>query len=173
VLGLQSPARNEVPGRDAHKSLRARRSHVLPALIRKTHEALEQDQKIVVVWGSGTPLREFLFSDDMAAAAIFLMNLPEPQFASLLNGHESPPLINVRSDEELSIRDLALTVFEVLGYQGGLVFDTAKPDGTPRKLLDSSRPFNLGWKSQVSLAQGIRLAWDDYRTRAQQLRGTF
>ncbi len=148
-------------------------SHVLPALIRKTHEALEQDQKSVVVWGSGTPLREFLFSDDMAAAAIFLMNLPEPQFASLLNGHELPPLINVGSGEELSIRDLALTVFEVLGYNGDLVFDTAKPDGTPRKLLDSSRLFNLGWKPQISLSHGIRLASDDYRTRAQQPQGTF
>jgi GDP-L-fucose synthase len=154
-----------------HYDLKA--SHVLPALIRKTHEAIEQNQKSVAVWGTGTPLREFLFSDDLAAAAIFLMNLPEPQFESLLDGRDIPPLINVGSGEELSIRDLALTVFEVLGYQGDLVFDTAKPDGTPRKLLDSSRLFNLGWKPQVSLSQGIRLAWDDYRARAQQPQGTF
>jgi GDP-L-fucose synthase len=156
-------------GTGDHYDLRA--SHVLPALIRKTHEALEHEQQSVVVWGSGTPLREFLFSDDMATAAIFLMNLPEPQFESLLNGCELPPLINVGSGEELSIRDLALTVFKVLGYTGDLVFDTAKPDGTPRKLLDSSRLFNLGWKPRISLSQGIRLAWDDYRTRAQQLQG--
>jgi GDP-L-fucose synthase len=156
-------------GTGDHYDLRA--SHVLPALIRKTHEALEHEQQSVVVWGSGTPLREFLFSDDMATAAIFLMNLPEPQFESLLNGCELPPLINVGSGEELSISDLALTVFKVLGYTGDLVFDTAKPDGTPRKLLDSSRLFNLGWKPRISLSQGIRLAWDDYRTRAQQLQG--
>jgi GDP-L-fucose synthase len=156
-------------GTGDHYDLRA--SHVLPALIRKTHEALEHEQRSVVVWGSGTPLREFLFSDDMAAAAIFLMNLPEPQFESLVNGCELPPLINVGSGEELSIRDLALMVFKVLGFTGDLVFDTAKPDGTPRKLLDSSRLFNLGWKPRISLSQGIRLAWDDYRTRAQQLQG--
>ena len=156
-------------GTGDHYDLRA--SHVLPALIRKTHEALEHEQRSVVVWGSGTPLREFLFSDDMAAAAIFLMNLPEPQFESLVNGCELPPLINVGSGEELSIRDLALMVFKVLGFTGDLVFDTAKPDGTPRKLLDSSRLFNLGWKPRISLSQGIRLAWDHYRTRAQQLQG--
>jgi GDP-L-fucose synthase len=156
-------------GTGDHYDLRA--SHVLPALIRKTHEALEHEQRSVVVWGSGTPLREFLFSDDMAAAAIFLMNLPEPQFESLVNGCELPPLINVGSGEELSIRDLALMVFKVLGFTGDLVFDTAKPDGTPRKLLDSSRLFNLGWKPRISLSKGIRLAWDDYRTRAQQLQG--
>jgi|ERR1700678_262316 GDP-L-fucose synthase len=156
-------------GTGDHYDLRV--SHVLPALIRKTHEALEHEQRSVVVWGSGTPLREFLFSDDMAAAAIFLMNLPEPQFESLVNGCELPPLINVGSGEELSIRDLALMVFKVLGFTGDLVFDTAKPDGTPRKLLDSSRLFNLGWKPRISLSQGIRLAWDDYRTRAQQLQG--
>jgi GDP-L-fucose synthase len=143
-------------------------SHVLPALIRKTHEAIERREKKVVVWGTGTPLREFLFSDDMADACVYLMNLSETQFESLISIPETPPLINVGSGHDLTIRELASTVCAVMGFDGDIVFDSTKPDGTPRKLLDTTKLFNLGWKPRISLRQGIRLAWDDYRLQLQQ-----
>ncbi len=144
-------------------------SHVLPALIRKTHEAIERKQKNVVVWGTGTPLREFLFSDDMADACVCLMNLSEEKFESLVSVPETPPLINVGSGHDLTIRELASTVCAVMGYRGTLIFDSSKPDGTPRKLLDTTKLCNLGWKPSIPLRQGIRLAWDDYRVQLQQL----
>jgi GDP-L-fucose synthase len=142
-------------------------SHVLPALIRKTHEAIERGERQVVVWGTGTPLREFLFSDDMADACVHLMNLPAAQFESMIAIPDGPPLINIGSGHDVSIRELATTVCSVLGFDGNIVFDPAKPDGTPRKLLDSTRLFGLGWKPRISLRQGIQLAWDDYRTTLQ------
>jgi GDP-L-fucose synthase len=147
-------------------------SHVLPALIRKTHEAIEGRQKNVVVWGTGTPRREFLFSDDMADACVHLMNLSEAQFESLISIPEMPPLINVGSGHDITIRELASTVCSVMGFDGELVFDSTKPDGTPRKLLDTTKLFNLGWKPRISLRQGIQLTWDDYRARLQQLQET-
>jgi len=147
-------------------------SHVLPALIRKTHEAIEHGDQNVVVWGTGTPLREFLFSDDMADACIFLMNLPEKQFEDLISIPDAPPLINIGSGHELTIRELASTVCEVMGYQGDLIFDSSKPDGTPRKLLDSTKLFTMGWKPRVPLGEGIRQASDDYHTQLRQLRET-
>jgi GDP-L-fucose synthase len=150
-----------------HYDLQA--SHVLPALIRKTHEAIEHRQENLVVWGTGTPLREFLFSDDMADACVYLMNLSETQFESLISIPETPPLINVGSGHDLTIRELAKTVCAVMGFRGSLVFDSTKPDGTPRKLLDSSRLFNMGWKPRIPLAKGIRLASDDYRMQLRQL----
>jgi GDP-L-fucose synthase len=145
-------------------------SHVLPALIRKTHEAIERKQKDVVIWGTGTPLREFLFSDDMADACVHLMNLSEMQFESLISVAEAPPLINVGSGYDLSIRELASTVCSVMGYDGNLIFDSTKPDGTPRKLLDSTKLSTQGWKPSVSLRQGIQLAWDDYRAGLEPVR---
>jgi GDP-L-fucose synthase len=96
------------------------------------------------------------------------MNLSETQFESLISVSETPPLINVGSGRDLTIRELASTVCAVLGYDGNLIFDSSKPDGTPRKLLDSSKLFSLGWKPSIPLPQGIRLAWDDYRVRLQQ-----
>jgi GDP-L-fucose synthase len=147
-------------------------SHVLPALIRKTHEAIERGESEVVVWGTGTPQREFLFSDDMADACVHLMNLSEAEFESMISTPEMGPLINVGSGRDLTIRELATIVTSVLGFKGHVVFDSTKPDGTPRKLLDSSRLFGLGWKPRVSLKQGIRLAWDDYRAQRQQARET-
>jgi len=143
-------------------------SHVLPALIRKIHEAIERRQKKVVVWGTGTPRREFLFSDDMADACVYLMNFSEAQFESLISVPETPPLINVGSGHDLTIRELASTVCAVMGYDGNLTFDSTKPDGTPRKLLDTTKLFNLGWKPSIPLPQGIQLAWDDYRVQLQQ-----
>jgi len=144
-------------------------SHVLPALIRKTHEAMERGDQEVVVWGTGTPLREFLFSDDMADACVYLMNLSESQFEGLISLPEIPPLVNVGSGHDVTVRELATTVFSVLGFEGSVVFDATKPDGTPRKLLDTTRLSRLGWKPSISLRQGIRLAWDDYRVQLRQL----
>jgi GDP-L-fucose synthase len=144
-------------------------SHVLPALIRKTHEAMERGEKEVVVWGTGTPLREFLFSDDMADACVYLMNLPESQFDGLISIPETPPVINIGSGHDVTIRELATTVFSVLGFEGSVVFDSTKPDGTPRKLLDTTRLQMLGWSPRISLRQGTQLAWDDYRVQLQQL----
>jgi GDP-L-fucose synthase len=147
-------------------------SHVLPALIRKTHEAIEQRQKNLVVWGTGTPRREFLFSDDMADACVYLMNLSEAQFEGLISIPETPPLINVGSGHDLTIRELASTVCAVMGFNGDIVFDSTKPDGTPRKLLDTTKLFSLGWKPSTPLRQGIQVAWGDYRAQLQQLQKT-
>jgi GDP-L-fucose synthase len=133
-------------------------SHVLPALIRKVATAKATGQKDVTVWGTGTPKRELLYSDDMADACVFLMNLDEEKFTSLLNP-ERAPLINIGTGEDLSIREIAELVCQVLGFDGQLVFDRTKPDGTPRKLTDSSRIQALGWRPKVSLAEGIKLAY--------------
>ena len=136
-------------------------SHVLPALIRKMHEAKERGEREVVVWGTGTPRREFLYSDDMADACLMLMNLPDDRFDAVLAEYQ-PPLINVGCGKDVTIRELAETAANVVGFQGKLVFDTTKPDGTMRKLLDVGRMFGLGWKPAVSLNDGIRSAYQDY-----------
>jgi len=126
------------------------KSHVIPALIRKFHEAKTNNQPTVTIWGTGTPKREFLYSDDMADACVFLMNLPNDQFCTLLGSDEAatgvfmPPLVNLGVGEDLTIHELAETVKDVVGYQGNIVFDTSKPDGTPRKLLDVTRLNELG-----------------------------
>lgn len=133
-------------------------SHVLPALIRKVVEAKVRGEKQISVWGSGTPRRELLYSDDMADACVFLMNMDDDRFSILLN-EETPPLINVGMGDDITIRELAELVCKVLDFDGGLVFDASKPDGTPRKLMDSSRMNALGWKPKVSLEEGIRLAY--------------
>ncbi len=139
-------------------------SHVLPALIRKTAEAKASGAKEIVVWGSGTPRRELLYSDDLAQACCFLMNLDDAQFGSLLN-EKSPPLINIGTGEDVTIRELAETVARVLEFDGELVFDATKPDGTPRKLMDISRLHFLGWHHTTELEHGIRRAWDSVRDR--------
>ena len=130
-------------------------SHVLPALLRKVAIARATQQKQIVVWGSGTPRREFLYSDDLAQACILLLNLPQTQFQTLLLV-DQPPLINIGVGEDVTIRELAETICRVLEYDGELVFDAAKPDGTPRKLLDVTRMHALGWRARTSLQQGIR-----------------
>ena len=129
-------------------------SHVLPALIRKAVDAKRQGAAEMVVWGSGTPRRELLYSDDMAHACVFLMNLPPEQFAKLLNDSE-PPLVNVGTGEDLTIRELAEMVAEIVGFGGKLNFDLSKPDGTPRKLMDVTRLQALGWRYQTPLRDGI------------------
>ena len=140
-------------------------SHVIPALIRKCHEARVAGAKDVTIWGTGTPLREFLYSADAADALTHLMCLPEAEFARICGDLEHPPLVNVGSGIDLSIRELADKVREVVGFTGRLVFDAAKPDGTPRKLLDVTRLASLGWTARVSLDAGLRLAYADFLAR--------
>jgi GDP-L-fucose synthase len=139
-------------------------SHVLPALIRKTAEAKASGAKEVVVWGTGTPRRELLYSDDLAQACCFLMNLDEAAFGSLMR-EDSPPLINIGTGEDVTIRELAETVARVLDFHGTLTFDTTKPDGTPRKLMDVSLLHSLGWHHSIGLEHGLRLTWEAVRQR--------
>jgi len=136
-------------------------SHVIPALIRKIYEAKLNRQREVTIWGTGEVLREFLYSTDLADACLFLMSLEDSAFDALISS-DRPPLINIGSGEELTIRDLATQVCEVVGYSGELMFDRSKPDGTPRKLLDSSRLRKLGWEPKVPLAQGLALAYQSF-----------
>jgi len=139
-------------------------SHVLPALMRKVAEAMATGKQTVEVWGTGTPRRELLYNDDMAAACVHLMEMPEAQLSEFLQG-DHPPLINVGTGEDVTIRELAETVCRELGFEGKLVFDTSKPDGTPRKLLDVSRIHALGWKAQTTLPEGIRRTWAAVREK--------
>lgn len=141
-------------------------SHVLPALIRKVHEAKQRGERSVTVWGTGKPLREFLFSDDMADACVFLLNLGEEEFRKLTGDPEVAPLVNVGSGSDLTIGELAKKVCEALEFNGEIIFDTGKPDGTPRKLMDSSKLFSFGWRPKVSLEEGIRIAYDEFRGKA-------
>lgn len=136
-------------------------SHVIPALIRKFHEAKQANAREVIVWGSGAPKREFLYSEDMADACVFLMNLPNEKYDSLLGSDElqtgefKPPLVNIGVGEDVTIRELAEIVKRVVGYAGAIMFDSTKPDGTLRKLLDVSRMKSLGWKFKTPLCQGM------------------
>jgi len=139
-------------------------SHVLPALIRKVAEAKASGRKQIVVWGTGTPRRELLFSEDLAEACVFLMNLNEADYSSLL---EDVPLINIGTGTDVTIRELAEQVCAVLGFDGELVFDTSRPDGTPQKLLDVSRILKLGWKPRTSLAEGIALTYESARPQLE------
>jgi GDP-L-fucose synthase len=136
-------------------------SHVLPALVRKIHEAKEQGRREVVLWGSGTPRREFLHADDLARALIFLASLDEARYASLTDP-AGCPLINVGTGVDQTIRELAQTVAEVIGYDGGFSYDRSKPDGTPRKVMDVSRIRALGWRPSVDLRAGIASAYADF-----------
>jgi GDP-L-fucose synthase len=139
-------------------------SHVLPALIRKTAEAIKSKASQITVWGTGTPRRELLYSDDLAEACIFLMNLDDARYNSLLT-QDAPPLVNIGTGEDVTIRELAETVAKVLGFNGQLVFDTTKPDGTPRKLMNVMRLHDLGWHHTTSLEHGIRRTWEAVRSQ--------
>jgi GDP-L-fucose synthase len=136
------------------------KSHVLAALIRKVHEAKLQNRRQVTIWGTGTPRREFLHADDLGDALRFL-----------LENYDSPEIINVGCGEDLTIRELVETVAEVIGFKIDLVFDTDKPDGTPRKLLDTTRLQALGWKPRISLNDGIRQTYHWFLESGAQLRG--
>jgi GDP-L-fucose synthase len=126
-------------------------SHVLPALIRRFHEAKTENKREVTIWGSGKPLREFMFSDDLAEACVFLME-----------EYEDPQLINVGTGEEVSILELANLIREVVGYEGDITFDSTKPDGTPRKLMDSSRLHGLGFRHRTPLKKGLEVTYQDF-----------
>lgn len=136
-------------------------SHVLPAIIRKMHEAKESGSQEVIVWGTGTPRREFLYSDDMADGCMHLMQLSDDRFAELLSD-QAPPLVNIGCGEDFTIRELAEIIAPVVGFTGRLRFDTSKPDGTPRKLLDISHIGQLGWIARTSLSEGIARAYANY-----------
>ncbi|MGL6077350.1 GDP-L-fucose synthase family protein [Methyloversatilis discipulorum] len=147
-------------------------SHVIPALLRKFHEAKQRGDRTVTIWGTGTPRREFLYSDDMADACVFLMKLPEDRYTSLLGSDESvsgrfePPLVNVGVGEDVTIKELAELVGKVVGFDGELVFDTTKPDGTPRKLMDVSRLNGMGWTAPTGLERGLAAALNDFLSRS-------
>jgi len=143
--------------------------HVLPALIRKMHEAKMRGDKQVTIWGTGNARREFLYVDDMANACILLMKLPDVQFNSLISSDAGdsntaalPPLINIGCGADLTVRALAETIARIVGFKGALVFDTTKPDGTPRKLLDVSRIQELNWRPEVEFAHGVSLVYEDF-----------
>lgn len=141
-------------------------SHVIPALIRRFHEAKLENSPSVTVWGTGTPRREFLYSEDMADACVFLMNLTDAQFIPLLGQDRNdglPPVVNIGMGQDLTIRELAETVKDVVGYNGKIVFDTTKPDGTPRKLLDVSRLTQSNWNWKMDLHQGLALSYQDFQ----------
>ena len=140
-------------------------SHVIPALIRKFHEAKQNNSPAVTIWGTGKPYREFLYSDDMAKACLFLMELPDSQFKPLLASDRNdglPPLINIGSGEDVTIKELAELIGSIVGYKGSLVFDATKPDGTMRKLMDVSYIRSLGWQMNVSLQVGLQRAYQDF-----------
>jgi GDP-L-fucose synthase len=141
-------------------------SHVLPALIRKVAQAKQESGKQLLIWGTGTPKREFLFSDDLGDACIHLLNLPESVYSTMLVP-DAPPLINIGSGQDQTIRETAELVMNVLDYQGELVFDTSRPDGTPRKLLDVSKINSLGWRAATPLADGIRKTYESVRSQLE------
>lgn len=138
-------------------------SHVLPALIRKFHSAKTEANPDVVIWGSGTPRREFLHVDDLADASISVMNLDDKTASNYFFSYPDPCFVNVGSGKDLTIRELAEIICQVVGFKGDLVFDTSKPDGTPRKLLDVSRLHQLGWKPKIALFDGIQQTYQWYR----------
>ncbi len=140
-------------------------SHVIPALIRKFHVAKVNNAPIVSVWGSGAPKREFLYSEDMADACIHLMNLPDEQYIPMLGQDRNdglPPLMNIGVGNDLTIRELAETVKNVVGFKGEIVFDSTKPDGTMRKLMDVGRLTSMGWQPSVPFTTGMKLAYQDF-----------
>ncbi|MEJ7645260.1 MAG: GDP-L-fucose synthase [Chryseolinea sp.] len=129
-------------------------SHVLPALIRRFHEAKEAGKAEVVIWGSGSPLREFMFADDLGRACVFLME-----------NYDQPDIMNVGTGEEVSILDLAHLIGKTVGFEGQIAFDKTKPDGTPRKLMDSTRLHSLGFRHKTSLKEGIKLTYEDFLSK--------
>jgi len=145
-------------------------SHVIPALLRRIHEAKVQQQASVTVWGTGTPRREFLYSDDMAQACLWLMNLDDEAYTALLGSDESvsgrfePPLVNIGVGHDVTIRELAELIRMTVGYSGEIVFDSSKPDGTPRKLMDVSLLHSVGWRAHTPLDQGLQTAYREFVT---------
>lgn len=141
-------------------------SHVLPAMIRKMHEAKVKNQPQVTLWGTGKPKREFLYNDDLADAVLYLMRLPDQPFDAMVSQPQKAPLINIGCGEDQTIRELAELVGKVVGFRGKILWDTEKPDGTPQKLLDVSRLHALGWRHKTDLRDGIDLAYQDFLSQA-------
>ncbi|KKC62263.1 GDP-fucose synthetase [Citrobacter amalonaticus] len=152
-----------------HDNFHPSNSHVIPALLRRFHDAREHNTPDVVVWGSGMPMREFLHVDDMAAASIHVMELDQ----EVLQEYTQPMLshINVGTGVDCTIRELAQTIAQVVGYKGRVVFDASKPDGTPRKLLDVTRLHQLGWYHEISLEAGLASTWQWFLENQQRYRG--
>ena len=152
------------PGDNYHPT----NSHVIPALIRKFHEARQRGDATVTVWGTGTPRREFLYSDDMADACVFLMGLSNERYAALLGSDESvtgrfePPLINIGVGHDVTIAELAEQVRRVVGFEGGITYDSSQPDGTPRKLMDVGLINSAGWTASTTLAAGLEAAYREF-----------
>ena len=152
------------PGDNYHPT----NSHVIPALLRKFHEAKQRGAPNVTVWGTGTPRREFLYSDDMAQACVFLMNLPDARYNALLGSDETltgrfePPLVNIGVGQDVTIAELASLVSRVVGYAGAIVYDSSKPDGTPRKLMDVALINATGWRASTPLAAGLATAYAEF-----------
>ncbi|MDE1947004.1 MAG: GDP-L-fucose synthase [Burkholderiales bacterium] len=155
------------PGDNYHPT----NSHVIPALLRKFHEAKLRGDAAVTVWGSGAPRREFLYSDDMADACVFLMNLPEERWGALLGSDESvsgrfePPLVNIGVGSDVTIAELAAAVQRVVGYEGRIEYDRSKPDGTPRKLMDVGLLNGAGWRASTQLEDGLRVAYAEFAAK--------
>ncbi len=152
------------PGDNYHPT----HSHVIPALLRKFHDAKARQEPTVTVWGTGTPRREFLYSDDMADACVFLMKLPDERYTALLGSDESvsgrfePPLVNIGVGTDVTIAELAAVVARVVGYGGSIVYDRSKPDGTPRKLMDVGLIKRAGWQARTELEDGLRVAYAEF-----------
>jgi GDP-L-fucose synthase len=153
------------PGDNYHPS----NSHLIPALIRRMHEAKTSGAEQAVVWGTGTPRREFLYSDDAADACIFLLNLSTERFEDLLSVN-TPPLVNVGWGTDMTVREVAELIAEVVGLDHGLIFDPTKPDGTPRKLMNTSRLNSLGWRPRIAIREGLLETYKDFCSRIAQSR---
>jgi GDP-L-fucose synthase len=147
-------------------------SHVIPALIRKMHEAKINNEREVSIWGTGTPKREFLHSDDLADACVSLLQLSSADFDPLVRSNSVAPVINIGCGQDQTIAELADLVADVVGFSGRLVFDSSKPDGTPRKLLDVTRLSRLGWQPRIRLSEGLALAYKDFLVSASVFRET-
>jgi len=146
-------------------------SHVIPGLIRRFHSAVMDKQPTVTIWGSGTPRREFLFSNDLAEACIHLINLPDEEYEPLCAKDRNdgiPPLINIGMGSDLTIKALAETIARITHFQGTINFDQTRPDGTPRKWLDSSRIHTLGWTAKTPLEKGLAVTYEDFKTQLDQ-----
>jgi GDP-L-fucose synthase len=143
-------------------------SHVIPALIRRFHEAKENNTEKVTIWGTGNPRREFMYSEDMANACVSLINLPDNEFLNLLAADRNDgvaPIVNIGVGEDITIAELAHLIAKTTGYHGKIVFDTSMPDGTPRKLMDVERLESLGWKAKTNLANGLTMAYKDFTSK--------
>ena len=151
-----------------HDNYHPQNSHVIPALLRRFHEAVERGDDEMVIWGTGTPMREFLHVDDMAAASVHVMELDDQTYQA--NTQPMLSHINVGTGVDCTIGELAKTIATVTGFSGKLTFDTSKPDGAPRKLMDVSRLKSLGWQASISLDDGLKDAYDWYVTNVQQAR---